>query len=211
MDEVRRWQRGWARCRGLPPAEEIDGGVRVHLGLPDRAYEVVAFDDLAVDRLAQLAGGAAEPTWLTVPTNDPEAVTSAFKRAGLEAVGEPERLMITDLRRHPLRTADPPATTTVKDGVIHAEIGAAASGMMAVVGSDAVAHAIRTDPAHRRRGLASVVMSALAQHAIQAGATTGLLIASAEGERLYRSLGWSPLATIVSARGKKPPSYGSGS
>lgn len=200
MDEVRRWQRGWGLCRGLPPAEEIDGALRVRVGLPARAYEVIALDDSSVDRLARLVADAAEPTWLTVPTNDPEAVVAALKRAGLKVAGEPERLMITDLRQHPVRTANPPAETTIEDDVIHAEIGAAASGLMGISGTDAVAHDIRTHPDFRRRGLASVVMSALAARALEAGATTGLLIASAAGEQLYRSLGWSPVATILSAR-----------
>jgi ribosomal protein S18 acetylase RimI-like enzyme len=194
---IRRWQPGWGLCRGLPPAEEIDGALRVRHGLPGRAYEIVALDDTSVDRLARTLD---DETWLTVPTNDPESVVIALKNAGLQLAGEPERLMTTDLRDHPVRTADPPATTRTENGVIHAEIGAAASGMMGVVGTDAVAHDIRTDPAFRRRGLASVVMSALALAAVEAGATTGLLIASAAGEHLYRSLGWAPVATILSAR-----------
>ncbi|HET6987799.1 MAG TPA: GNAT family N-acetyltransferase, partial [Kribbella sp.] len=77
----------------------------------------------------------------------------------------------------------------------------AARGMMAVVGDDAVMHDIQTDPAHRRRGLGSVVMGALSQRAVERGARTGLLMATTDGFHLYRKLGWLPEATIVTGSG----------
>lgn len=73
----------------------------------------------------------------------------------------------------------------------------AARGMAAVVGSDAVMHDIQTDPAHRRRGLGSVVMGALGRRASERGARTGLLMATTDGFHLYRQLGWLPEATMV--------------
>ncbi|MDT7783750.1 MAG: hypothetical protein QOF58_2169, partial [Pseudonocardiales bacterium] len=54
----------------------------------------------------------------------------------------------------------------------------AASGLIAVVGEDAVPHRIATIPGHRRRGLGSVVMGVLAREAVEAGATSGLLFAT---------------------------------
>jgi GNAT superfamily N-acetyltransferase len=82
----------------------------------------------------------------------------------------------------------------------------AARGMAAIVGNDAVMHDIQTDPAHRRRGLASVVMGILSQRAIERGACSGLLMATVEGVHLYRTLGWLPEATMVTATGGTPAS-----
>ncbi|MFH8492248.1 GNAT family N-acetyltransferase [Streptomyces longisporoflavus] len=50
---------------------------------------------------------------------------------------------------------------------------------------------IETAPAHRRRGLGRVVMRTLANAAIEAGARTGVLGATVEGQGLYESLGWT--------------------
>lgn len=76
----------------------------------------------------------------------------------------------------------------------------AASGLMAVVGEDAVAHRIETAEAHRRRGLGSVVMGVLVREAVADGATTGLLFSSTTGVHLYRSLGWEKISDLVVAR-----------
>jgi GNAT superfamily N-acetyltransferase len=73
--------------------------------------------------------------------------------------------------------------------VLH-EGAEAASGLIAVVGEDAVPHRIQTAPEHRRRGLGSVVMGVLAWEAVRAGATSGLLFATEDGLHLYRKLGW---------------------
>jgi GNAT superfamily N-acetyltransferase len=78
--------------------------------------------------------------------------------------------------------------------------GVVSSGRMAVVGEDAVADRIETDPQHRRRGLGSAVMASLVETAAAQGAKRGILIASIDGLRLYRSLGWKVVADIVIAR-----------
>ncbi|WP_127356693.1 GNAT family N-acetyltransferase [Actinacidiphila soli] len=70
-------------------------------------------------------------------------------------------------------------------------------------GSDAaVFDQIETSPAHRRKGLGSLVMRALANAAYDAGATTGVLGATVEGRALQESLGWrtdAPLTGLLSA------------
>lgn len=76
----------------------------------------------------------------------------------------------------------------------------AASGLMAVVGEDAVAHRISTEEAHRRRGLGSVVMGTLVREAVQDGAKTGLLFSSTDGVHLYGRLGWEKISGLVVAR-----------
>jgi predicted GNAT family acetyltransferase len=73
---------------------------------------------------------------------------------------------------------------------------------MVVTGNDVTIDMVWTDPAHRRQGLATAVMSALATHAQELGATTGLLAASADGKQLYESLRWTTFAEILVARTK---------
>jgi GNAT superfamily N-acetyltransferase len=208
---VRRWQLGWGLCRGLAPATETPDGLLAPLGLPGRAYELIALraddDPESVRRLAKLAATAADPTWLMVPTADPATAESALRDAGLELSPNREWLMSADLAAHPTRTPPQPyrATTTMAGGVATTQVtlpsgDVAASGRGAIVGTDLVLHDIRTVPEHRRRGLGGVVVSALCQHALERGAMTALLVATPEGERLYDSLGWTTLATAVSGK-----------
>ncbi|WP_158889405.1 GNAT family N-acetyltransferase [Amycolatopsis anabasis] len=208
---VRRWQAGWGLAKGLHPAAEARGALHVPIGLPGQHVEVVVLDpDEDPDSLRALAAEVAEcahANWLTVPTRQPEAVGPILKAAGLEPFGEPEWLMTADLREHPSRT--PPAgyssAVTVhglvlEANVTHASGERAAWGTAAVVGADTVAHDIGTDPAHRRRGLGSAVMGALVVAARDRGATTGLLVATPDGQHLYPTLGWVHRATMVVAR-----------
>ncbi|EMD29519.1 GNAT family N-acetyltransferase [Amycolatopsis azurea] len=210
-DLIRRWQAGWGVSQGFRPAEQARGGLHVLLERPDRHREIIAMDpDDDPDSLRSLAGevaAASRPTWLTVPTNRPEAVETIARDAGLELRDERESLMSSHLHQHPRRSAPPPYTciTTVDGPVVetvvrHPRSGVAARGTMAVVGSDAIADRIETVPDHRRRGLGRVVMSSLSEHAAARGATTGILIATADGQQLYSALGWTRHATVLIAQ-----------
>jgi GNAT superfamily N-acetyltransferase len=75
----------------------------------------------------------------------------------------------------------------------------AAHGRLVIEQGWAVFDRIETDEAHRRRGLGSAVMRGLQAQALEAGARGGLLVATAEGERLYASLGWTSLSDYTSA------------
>lgn len=100
-DLVRRWQRGWGRCRALPAATEVPGGLRVVLGLPERHAEIFALDDGAVPALAEQIAEAVEPTWLTVPTTHPAEVRAALENADLAPFPGDKRLMTIELGDHP--------------------------------------------------------------------------------------------------------------
>ncbi|AOS63476.1 GNAT family N-acetyltransferase [Actinoalloteichus hymeniacidonis] len=217
---IRRWQAGWGTARGLAAAVEARGGLHVVHGEPDRHTESIALhaeEDLdSVRSLAEATAAASVPTWCTVPTRHPEVVATILTEAGLVLGTGIETLMTAELESTaPLPAPDPyRATFAVRptDGVPvieatvrHPSRTIAARGLMAVHGSDAVAHSIETRPAHRRRGLASVVMSTLIAEAVRLGATTGLLVASSDGERLYSALGWSAVATVLVA--STPPKH----
>jgi GNAT superfamily N-acetyltransferase len=114
--------------------------------------------------------------------------------------------MTTDLRTHPRH---PPApgyrldTTTdaavLTATVVHESGEVGARGTMGLTGPDATADRIETLPSHRRRGLGSALMGALAAGAVDAGASRGILVASEEGQHLYTKLGWHPVASVLIA------------
>jgi GNAT superfamily N-acetyltransferase len=203
---LRRWVEGWRLCRGLDPVIEYDDALAVVLRLPGRERELFALTDepAVVDRLA---AGTIDDSWLTVTTQDGDGVARRLADAGLEPFEEQKLLMSIELRDHPEPKTSSYRLEVSSEGpleyvlVLASDGTIAARGMAAIVGNDAVMHDIQTDPAHRRRGLASVVMGALSQRTIERGATSGLLMATVEGVHLYRTLGWLPEATMVTARG----------
>lgn len=213
-DLIVRWQRGWGVARVLPDAEDVGGGLRLRCLQPGREIEYVALDadhdGASLTRLAGLVAGEQAVTWLTVPTTEPARVASTLADAGLVVLKRSEALMTIDLRGHPRHRPAAPyqvvtgiephrgdavVTATARDG--SQEVGA--RGTMGVTGTDAVADRIETVPAHRRRGLASAIMSALVGAAVGQGAEQGILVASEDGRRLYLSLGWQPVAEVLIA------------
>ncbi|NYI77900.1 GNAT family N-acetyltransferase [Nocardioides panzhihuensis] len=207
---VSRWARGWAYSRGFPRPEAVPGGVRVEVSEPGRRVEWVTTD--APDTLAGLVDTArATPeAWLSVVTDSPGGVRPWFAEGGLQVDGE-EALMSIDLADHGSRELPDGYRAEVEreGGIIVVTVRsgetAAATGRIAVIGTDAVADRIQTDPEHRRRGLGGAVMGLLVSAAREAGAVRGLLVASETGEPLYAGLGWHAEARVVMARSAAPP------
>lgn len=212
-DLVSRWARGWAYSRSFPRPAEVPGGVRVEVGEPGRRVEWVATDD--ADTLGGLIDTvrATPEAWLSVVTDSPAGVRPWFAEGGLTASGAEEALMSIGLADHAVRPLPGGYRVEVErdGGVIAVTVRpedaaevAAASGRIAVIGADAVADRIQTDPHHRRRGLGGAVMSLLVSAAREAGAVHGLLVASEMGEPLYLGLGWHVEARLVTARSATP-------
>jgi GNAT superfamily N-acetyltransferase len=201
VELLRRWVEGWRLCRGLDPVIEYDDALAVVLRLPGRERELFALtDELAV--VDRLAAGTIGDVWLTVTTQDGDGVARRLAGAGLEPFAEQKVLMSIELRNHPQpATSSYELELTADVRILAADGTVAARGMVSIVDNDAVMHDIQTDLAHRRRGLGSVVMGALSRRAIERGAESGLLMATAEGGHLYRKLGWLPEATMVTAKG----------
>ena len=181
---------------------------------PGREIEYVALDasdDLpSLTTLAGLVAGEDAVTWLTVPTTDPARASSVLAAAGLIVLKHSELLMTADLRRHPHNQpaapyrlqiqVDPHGDDSVATATVRHESGeVGARGAMGLAGTDAVADRIETMPAHRRKGLASAVMGALTRCAVEEGAEQGILIASRDGQHLYMTLGWQPVADVLIA------------
>ncbi len=211
IDELaERWHRGWIAADGLT-SERRDGRLVVHVDRPHRQYEWIVTDSDDVAAVAGTVATTAEPNWLSVLTSAPQEVTAKVEAAGMVVARPDETFMRRTLADHP--QADPPAGYEVevtRNPVISVRVltsggEQAASGLMAVVGEDAVAHRIETAEAHRRRGLGSVVMGVLAREAAKSGATTGLLFSSTEGVHLYGRLGWERICGLVVARNEVSP------
>jgi GNAT superfamily N-acetyltransferase len=205
-DLVMRWVRAWAHVRELR-IEQVDGWPLVHVNGPSRVTEIVCVDP-GRPEFEKLARHTA---------HDPREMLTLFGRdlreyhapplpPGLRIDRDDELFMTTVLSPSPWQLPDgfaagwdvdgPRASYSLDDG---ARI--AAEGMVGVLGSDAVFDGVETSPAHRRRGLGRHVMSALTAWAVDQGATTGLLAASADGAGLYRSLGWDETLAMWSLMG----------
>ncbi|MEU0883634.1 GNAT family N-acetyltransferase [Lentzea sp. NPDC005914] len=206
---VERWHRGWIAADGLT-SRYRDGYLVVDVNRSRRKYEWIATDDAETAAMARIVAATEEPNWLSVPTHSPLKVTAEIEAAGLIVARPDETFMRCALAEHP--HFDAPAGYAVevtRNPVIGVRVlkdgEQAASGLMAVVGEDAVAHRIETADAHRRRGLGSVVMGTLAHEAVKDGAKTGLLFSSTDGVHLYRKLGWEKISDLVVARNDVTP------
>jgi len=130
---------------------------------------------------------------------------------GLELVGA-EHLMTRDLASHPAPPVPEPLRVEHSDrstdrlsllevSVPDSDGALAAAGRAGVTGPWAVFAGVVTAPAHRRRGIGSAVMGALAGRARDRfAADRGVLVATPDGHRLYTALGWQVVADVVTGR-----------
>lgn len=72
-----------------------------------------------------------------------------------------------------------------------------ATGKVGVYGDYAVFDQIETHAQHRRRGYGLLLMKALTARAMAYPVTTGLLLASTDGQRLYFKLGWRSISSVT--------------
>ncbi|MGW6931628.1 GNAT family N-acetyltransferase [Lentzea sp. NPDC054927] len=198
---VTDWVWGWALSRGTPdPAQEPDG-YRIDVGLPEHRVRHVLLEPGSVGPRAAVL---TEPgSWLKV-CGSAEQVRPALSSRW--TIGAPEYLMSTELGTQ--QTITPPDHYTVdthSNGDVHDVVVRtgggefAAKGRVAVRGSAAVIDVVETDPAHRRRGLGSVVMSELSRVAEDRGAVRAVLVATEAGLALYEKLGWTVESPITAA------------
>ncbi|MEV4720535.1 GNAT family N-acetyltransferase [Micromonospora noduli] len=82
----------------------------------------------------------------------------------------------------------------------------AASGRLTTADAFGIVDQVETAPAHRSRGLGNVVVRSLAPHALRLDADTGVLVATDDGHRLYRALGWTVRTPVAAAYIPEPRS-----
>lgn len=203
-DVARRWLAGWSATSGHPWTDD-DGVVRVEALMSSRRFEylLVEPDDAQFDHINLLIGGDSRDV-VTVFTNRPDHYL--VPHTGLVVDRDDEALMTVRLG---LTDGPMPAGFEVQwddDGdrtTLHVVHGGdlAASGNLAVIGTDATFDRIETMPRYQRRGLGRFVMNALSGWALDKGAEAGLLAASADGQLLYESLGWNRECMMLMFRG----------
>ncbi len=199
---VLAWGRGWAVSRGVPGPVEVPGGFRADVGLPGHRFRYV-LHTWDTETIASLARHNSEPgTWIKVSGRATDLRSALPYLWTMDSAGY---LMTTRLT---VGTKNPPApyeTRVATDGevvvatVVDATGAAAASGRLAPAGEYGVIDQVETVPAHRRRGLGTTVMWALSDHAVRNGLGTGILVATEDGRRMYRALGWTVRSEIAAA------------
>ncbi|MFE7399184.1 GNAT family N-acetyltransferase [Streptomyces sp. NPDC057557] len=200
---VETWVAGWAVSRRTPPPVEMPWGF--YIAVADSPGEVGRHvlpeaDELRV-RSASVSV-AVPRTWMKMPVL-PEVIEPWLSPGWVVAYEETGHLMVTDLMAaHRVEPEGYTVTVETVGAVVFARVldaagEQAAQGQMAVLGDAAVVDRVRTEGAHRRRGLGQLVMRTLAGHALNEGAGLGVLGATDAGRALYETLGWKKHATMA--------------
>ncbi|MGW4404943.1 GNAT family N-acetyltransferase [Nonomuraea sp. NPDC004702] len=192
---VRAWVDGWVISRNAPRPVPEPWGLRVDVGLPGHVARHVVPTPTA-EILDHLTGTLTVPgTWLKLCA-PAEAVAPSLPPQW--SVQEQEYMMTTAslARTTPKAPAGYTLAITTRAGVTVARLltaagEVAARGQFAVADRAAVIDQVETAAEHRRRGLGTVVMAALAAAAVSRGARTGILVATEAGQALYETLGWT--------------------
>jgi GNAT superfamily N-acetyltransferase len=190
------WVDGWTRSRRTPPPQQIGPLWRVETGTEKESVRW-----LVPEPTPELVRGLLEqehPRNTAVKVFGPPEVWEPLFPAGWEA-DIPVVLMTRALAARPVPRLDPAyavevereSSSLVLVRVLHESGAPAARGQVGLGERTAVPDQIVTEPDHRRRGLASVVMALLEEAAVRSGLRTGVLGASTDGRGLYESLGWS--------------------
>ncbi|MFJ5677679.1 GNAT family N-acetyltransferase [Streptomyces sp. NPDC093097] len=196
------WVAGWVVSRQRPPAVKHPWGYYIDVGRPDRVGRHVLPDPDASSVRAATSSVTTPHTWLTLPV-EVETAEPWLPAGWVADRAETGHLMATDLRATHPTTPDGYRTTVEQaDGVTYVRVhdtdgGLAARGQMAVLGPATVIDKVVTEEAHRRRGLGSLVMRTLADHAVSEGAHLGVLGATDAGRALYETLGWQRRAGLA--------------
>ncbi len=197
------WLIGWAVTRGCAPPVAHGDGWRVEVGLPDQVRRHVFAADCLT--LRELGATVTEP-WIWLKACMPHDQMRAIMPTRWHVRAEPSWFMRFEGTPPAGRLAAGYELRAFDEAGVHivhayAEDGTqAARGRMAMVGDCAIFDRIRTEDAHRRRGLGRALMAALHARAHARGAARGLLAATPDGHALYTTLGWevqSPYASAV--------------
>lgn len=191
---VETWIKGWALAREVSPPVKEKEGFRVDVGWPQQVVRYV-FPHLT-DHFQQLANTISAPWHFLKVCAPPETVQSLLPpRWTIQPVGfmmtcvKPMTSSKTRLPKGYVLEMEEGLPVTVAK--VLADDGAvAAIGRIVFVNDFAIYDRIETHPAHRRRGLGSIIMKSLESIGAARGITQGVLVATADGNALYTALGW---------------------
>ncbi len=183
----------WEYVGFEPTAAEFDAAAAIALQDKQRFLTVIA-DDMTeyramatahgFDILAQEALMVADLAGLPAPAPPSDKTAAAAAASFVQDVETAQTGMATRCR---LRV-----TTPEEEGG-----KLAAGGQVGVHGDMAVFDRIKTEEDMRRKGLGTLVMQRLGAEAQAHGATTGWLIGSPDGQKLYHQLGWKQVYWVL--------------
>jgi GNAT superfamily N-acetyltransferase len=211
LDDVQQltdqWIATWMRIRNIT-ATEVDGWPLLHVASPSRETELVCVDPGIEEFTALMRHILGDRrAMLTVVAHDVGPYLTTRRPPGVRVDRDDETLMSAVLVDEPIPSLqsdltfrwevdDHRMTYTLESGD-----AVAAVGTVGVLGEVATFDRVETTPAFQRRGLGRHVMAALTVQAMSRGATHGVLAASAQGRRLYTSLGWQSRLEMFSLMG----------
>lgn len=203
---VRMWIDGWIVSRGSSGPVEEPWGWTIDVGQPKHVARHVLPEPSEGDVRKIVAATSAPGTWLKLFADDETVLPWLGPGWRQDLPG-----FLMTCRPAPERAEVPAGyelTSWTRGGVTRVLVRTgdghfAARGQIAHAAGPAGAHAVvdqvETAAEHRRKGLGGLVMRTLQSTAYEAGARTGLLVGTPEGQALYSALGWtthSPMASL---------------
>lgn len=195
------WVRGWALTRGAGAPVRDREAWRIEVGQPDQLRRFV-YADLC-DDVGRRGIEVTEPLVFLKVCAEPERVRPLLSSSW--DVRQTGTLMVLDAAMPPVSEADETFRLDLwSEGPVRfarlddPEGRDAARGRAVRVEDRVIYDRIAVAETHRRRGLGGRIMRTLQRE--HAGWGLGVLVATDEGARLYRTLGWrevSPYTTAV--------------
>ncbi|WP_427790146.1 hypothetical protein [Brevundimonas diminuta] len=198
---VKDWLAGRCIARGLPKPINDSGGWRVETGAPDEVRRYVFAD--TVSGLENIGQSIDEPKILLKLLGSERAMRSVLPpRWQVRSEGH-FMVLSGDMGPVPELPPEYEANVVTKGDVVEANVRTmdgviAARGFAAQAGNCFVYDRIFTDEAHRRRGLARVVMTMLGA-ARETPNSRQALVATNQGRDLYVTMGWTVLSPWTTA------------
>jgi N-acetylglutamate synthase len=204
LDEALSRVREWYAVRGLPAYVQTATGAE---GTQEPLCAELEARGWVREVSAELWTGALAPV-ADLPDPGPDRTVTLSREADDGWLGRYQRKGVSEVALKVLGSGPSVWFATVPGG----EPGVpAAIGRCVVDGRWAGFAAVEVDPALRRRGLATTVMTALARRALAEGASAGWLQVetdNAGARSLYTRLGFTPHHTYHHHRAPQPPAGG---
>lgn len=204
---IERWIATWTHARALD-SSIVDGWPLIHVRSRTRETELVCIDPGPEAFTALLPHIDGDPrAMLTVIADDISPYTALTFSPGVRVDRDDETLMATTFAPIDVPPLDPGLAVRwdIDDHraryAVESGERVAAEGTIGILGAEATFDAVETTPTFQRRGLGRHVMATLTAYALESGVGHGVLAASAPGRLLYESLGWEPVAEMLSLMG----------
>ncbi|SHM70477.1 hypothetical protein SAMN05444266_11056 [Chitinophaga jiangningensis] len=200
---LEKWARGWAISREVPSPVTDQGALRIDVNMPDQAARYL-FPDICPE-IATVASSITRPLVFIKVCAAAEAVQPLLPAHW--KILEPAFMMTCQWQQAPVAAPLPAGYTldfTIVPGgllvVIKSPEGdTAGNGRLIPVSDQLIFDRIMVDDNHRRKGLGTCIITALAEKGYQMGIPNGVLVATPMGRSLYETMGWQVIRPYTSA------------